>query len=57
MKRIATHLGLSVNRLIRTSFGPFALGDLAFGAADEVKRKVIAEQLGADVARTLDVKS
>jgi 23S rRNA pseudouridine2605 synthase len=57
VKRIATHLGLSVNRLIRTSFGPFALGDLAFGAADEVKRKVIAEQLGADVARTLDVKS
>jgi len=57
VKRIATHLGLSVNRLIRTSFGPFALGDLAVGAADEVKRKVIAEQLGADVARTLDVKS
>lgn len=57
VKRIAAHLGLSVNRLIRTSFGPFALGDLATGAVDEVKRKVIAEQLGPEIARSLGVKS
>ena len=47
---IAEHLGLTVNRLIRVSFGPFALGDLAEGAAEEVKRRVIAEQLGAKLA-------
>ncbi len=29
VKRILEHLGLQVNRLIRVSFGPFQLGDLA----------------------------
>ncbi len=57
VKRIAEHLGLSVNRLIRTSFGPFALGDMPSGAVDEVKRKVIAEQLGSTLARELGVKT
>lgn len=57
VKRIATHLGLTVNRLIRISFGPFSLGDLSVGAVDEVKRKVIAEQLGSTLARELGVKS
>jgi len=47
VKRIAEHLGLTVNRLIRVSFGPFALGELAEGAVEEVKRRVLAEQLGA----------
>lgn len=57
VKRIAGHLGLTVNRLIRTSFGPFVLGELRAGAVEEVKRKVLAEQLGADLSRTLGVKS
>lgn len=57
VKRIAAHLGLNVNRLIRMSFGPFALGDLAPGAVEEVKRKVLAEQLGLTLARELGVKS
>lgn len=57
VKRIGAHLGLAVNRLIRTSFGPFALGDLAPGMAEEVKRKVLAEQLGTALARELGVKS
>jgi 23S rRNA pseudouridine2605 synthase len=46
VKRIAEHLGLTVNRLIRVSFGPFALGDLAEGAVEEVKRRVLSDQLG-----------
>lgn len=46
IKRICEHLGLKVNRLIRTSFGPFQLGDLKRGAIDEVARHVIREQLG-----------
>jgi 23S rRNA pseudouridine2605 synthase len=50
VKRIAEHLGLTVNRLIRVSFGPFALGDLADGAVEEVKRRVLADQLGAKLA-------
>jgi 23S rRNA pseudouridine2605 synthase len=50
VKRIAEHLGLTVNRLIRVSFGPFALGDLPEGAVEEVKRRVLADQLGAKLA-------
>lgn len=50
VKQLAEHLGLTVNRLIRVSFGPFALGDLDEGAVDEVKRRVLADQLGAKLA-------
>ncbi|MBC8019795.1 MAG: rRNA pseudouridine synthase [Methyloceanibacter sp.] len=50
VKRLAEHLGLIVNRLIRISFGPFALGDLAEGAVEEVKRRVLADQLGSTFA-------
>lgn len=56
VRKIMEHLGLSVNRLIRMSFGPFALGDLAVGAVEEVKRKVLADQLGAEVAERLGLK-
>jgi 23S rRNA pseudouridine2605 synthase len=53
VKRLAEHLGLVVNRLIRISFGPFALGDLAEGAVEEVKPKVLVDQLGAKLAAEL----
>lgn len=56
VKRIADHLGLKVNRLIRISFGPFALGELAPGACEEVKRKVLVEQLGTALAHELGIK-
>jgi 23S rRNA pseudouridine2605 synthase len=56
VKRIAEHLGLTVNRLIRVSFGPFALGDLAEGAVEEVKRRVLADQLGAKLAEVFDLR-
>ena len=46
VRRIIEHLGLQVTRLIRLSYGPFQLGNLARGAVDEVPRKVLAEQLG-----------
>ncbi len=53
VKRLAEHLGLVVNRLIRVSFGPFALGDLAEGAVEEVKPKVLVDQLGVKLAGEL----
>jgi 23S rRNA pseudouridine2605 synthase len=43
---VLEHLGLQVTRLIRLSFGPFQLGNLARGGIDEVPKKVLAEQLG-----------
>jgi 23S rRNA pseudouridine2605 synthase len=50
IKRILEHLGLQVNRLIRLSFGPFQLGDLEPGLVEEVRTKVLKEQLGTKLA-------
>ena len=41
---------MKVNRLIRIAYGPFALGDLAPGAVEEVGPRVIREQLGHLIA-------
>jgi 23S rRNA pseudouridine2605 synthase len=36
VRKVMAHLGLQVNRLIRTAYGPFQLGDLPPGSAKEV---------------------
>src|SRR5260370_814505 len=46
VRRVLEHLGLQVTRLIRLSYGPFQLGNLARGAIDEVPKKVLNDQLG-----------
>jgi 23S rRNA pseudouridine2605 synthase len=46
VKRVLEHLGLSVNRLIRISFGPFQLEDLPEGEAREIRSRVLKDQLG-----------
>lgn len=38
VRKVLEHLGLQVNRLIRTSYGPFLLEDLQVGAVDEVRQ-------------------
>jgi 23S rRNA pseudouridine2605 synthase len=50
VKTVRGHLGRAVNRLIRVSFGPFQLGDLAEGAVEEVKTRVLRDQLGERIA-------
>jgi 23S rRNA pseudouridine2605 synthase len=52
VKRVLGHLGLSTNRLIRVSYGPFQLGDLAEGEVREIRGKVLRDQLGAKLARS-----
>lgn len=47
IRRVLEHFGWTVNRLIRTSFGPFQLGRLESGHAEEIFDKVLREQLGA----------
>jgi 23S rRNA pseudouridine2605 synthase len=46
VRRALEKVGLAVNRLIRISYGPFQLGDLAAGKVEEIRAKVLADQLG-----------
>ena len=46
IRRALSAIGLTVNRLIRVSYGPFRLGDLEPGQVEEVKAKTLREQLG-----------
>lgn len=46
IRRAMESLGLTVNRLIRISYGPFRLGDLKAGAVEEVRPRVLRDQLG-----------
>jgi 23S rRNA pseudouridine2605 synthase len=46
IRRVLEAIGLTVNRLIRVSYGPFQLGKMFEGTVDEVPRRVLKEQLG-----------
>jgi 23S rRNA pseudouridine2605 synthase len=46
VRNVLRALGLQVNRLIRVSYGPFQLGDLAEGAVEEVRTRTLRDQLG-----------
>jgi 23S rRNA pseudouridine2605 synthase len=52
VRRAMEAVGLVVNRLIRTGYGPFQLGELAPGAVDEVRPRVLRDQLGPDALPT-----
>jgi 23S rRNA pseudouridine2605 synthase len=46
IRRAMTHIGMTVNRLIRISYGPFRLNELEPGEVEEVKPRILREQLG-----------
>ena len=51
VRNVLGHLGLGVTRLIRVSFGPFQLGELGQGEVEEVRTRVLREQLGDKLIR------
>ena len=55
IKRVLEHLGLQVNRLIRISYGPFQLAELGEGAIEEVRTRVLKDQLGEKLAHDAEV--
>ena len=56
IRRVLTALNLSVNRLIRLSFGPFQLGDLKSGTIEEINLKTLREQLGLKKSQELGLQ-
>ena len=46
IRRAMGEVGLKVNRLIRISYGPFRLGELKPGEIEEVKSRVMRDQIG-----------
>jgi len=53
VRKVMNHLGYDVNRLIRVSFGPFNLKDLPSGELQEVKNRVLNDQLGLSKPKNL----
>ena len=50
VRNVLGAVGLQVNRLIRVSYGPFQLGELAEGAVEEVRTRTLRDQLGERLA-------
>lgn len=48
VRRAMEAVGLKVNRLIRISYGPFQLGQLKPGAVEEIRPRILRDQLGLD---------
>jgi 23S rRNA pseudouridine2605 synthase len=46
IRRAMTAINLTVNRLIRVSYGPFRLGEMEPGQVEEIRPKVLRDQLG-----------
>jgi len=49
VRNVCAHLGLEVNRLIRVSYGPFQLGEVPEGQVEEIRARVLRDQLGDKV--------
>lgn len=46
IRRAMQEVGVAVNRLIRVSYGPFQLANLKQGEVEEIKQRVVRDQLG-----------
>lgn len=51
VRNVLRYLDLHVGRLIRLSFGPFQLGDIAEGEVREIPTRILRDQLGERIAK------
>ena len=56
IRRAMEDIGYSVNRLLRVSYGPFQLGQLKLGAVEEIRRRVLRDQLGLEAEEEAPAK-
>ena len=56
IRRAMQAIGVTVNRLIRVSYGPFQLGELKAGEVEELRQRVVRDQLGLSGKPTLQRK-
>jgi 23S rRNA pseudouridine2605 synthase len=56
VKRLLEYCGGKVNRLIRTSYGPFQLGKLPKGAVEEIKPRILKDQVPSYAEKMEDIK-
>ncbi|MFK7753674.1 MAG: pseudouridine synthase [Sedimentitalea sp.] len=56
IRRAVEQVGFTVNRLLRVSYGPFQLGQLKPGEVEEIRRRVMRDQLGLETPETLKPK-
>jgi 23S rRNA pseudouridine2605 synthase len=57
IRNVMSHLGYTVNRLIRIGYGPFQLSDMEEGAVEEIKTSVLRDQLGLPRDEKADQKT
>ncbi|MEJ6391306.1 pseudouridine synthase [Gymnodinialimonas ulvae] len=50
IRRAMSEIGMEVNRLIRISYGPFRLAQIKAGEVEEVRPRVLRDQLGLEAA-------
>ncbi|AHD00316.1 pseudouridine synthase [Leisingera methylohalidivorans] len=48
IRRAMEYVGFNVNRLLRVSYGPFQLGELKPGEVEELRSRVVRDQLGLE---------
>lgn len=57
IRRAMEAIGMTVNRLIRVSYGPFRLGDLKAGQVEEVRPRILRDQLGLNPDETTGTRT
>jgi 23S rRNA pseudouridine2605 synthase len=55
VRKVLGAVGLTVNRLIRVSYGPFQLSELEPGAIEEVNTRTLRDQVSEKIARAAGV--